>query len=108
MFKVNNSYLIYFDTFLQFSILYVLRNLIINQIPYFSDIHHECPQVLQNILIHDLEKKRLHLANVLILYSLKTPANLQSSGVFRGLKLEHWPEMGLFETQEMLLKKIDM
>ena len=59
MLKVNNSYLIYFDTFLQFSILYVLRNLIINQIPYFSDIHHECPQVLQNILIHNLENKTI-------------------------------------------------
>ena len=34
------------------------------------------------------------LANIPILYPLKTPENLWFSGVFWGYKMEHWPEMG--------------
>ena len=35
------------------------------------------------------------LASVSILYPLKTPENQRFSGVFRGYKWKHWPEMGL-------------
>ena len=31
-------------------------------------------------------------ANVPILYPLKSPENLWFSGVFKGIKWEHWPE----------------
>ena len=34
------------------------------------------------------------MANVPILYPLKTPQNQKFFGVFRGFKLEHWPEIG--------------
>ena len=34
------------------------------------------------------------LVNVPILYPLKTPENLWFSGVFRGIKWIHWPEVG--------------
>ena len=34
------------------------------------------------------------LANVPILYPLKTPENLWFSGLFGGIKWKHWPEMG--------------
>ena len=34
------------------------------------------------------------LANVPILHPLRTPENLCFSGIFRGYKREHWPEIG--------------
>ena len=32
--------------------------------------------------------------DVPIIYPLKTPENQRLSGVFRGIKWEHWPEIG--------------
>ena len=45
------------------------------------------------------------LANLPVLYPLKTSENLWFSGVFRGMKWDHWPEIGYRSSLKVYLQR---